>query len=154
MRNPYDVLGVARSASAAELTAAFLGLVRKLHPDEIKPDPAVASRFAEIKTSAGPSTAVKSIPKAIHASRTSKVAGARALSMRRFPHSKSPAARRRQPRSKKIHSPSSMHRRRRPMIVKEGNKFSVKSEKGKNLGVRAILAQMSMSSIGGVTLAR
>jgi len=48
MRDPYDVLGVARSASAAELTAAFLGLVRKLHPNEIKPDPAVASRFSEI----------------------------------------------------------------------------------------------------------
>ena len=48
MRDPYDVLGVKRSASAAELKAVFQNLVRKLHPDAIKCDPAMASRFAEI----------------------------------------------------------------------------------------------------------
>jgi hypothetical protein len=48
MRDPYDVLGVARSASAAELKAVFRKLVRKLHPDTIKHDPGAASRIAEI----------------------------------------------------------------------------------------------------------
>ena len=48
MRDPYDVLGVARSASAAELKAVFRKLVRKLHPDTIKHDPGAASRITEI----------------------------------------------------------------------------------------------------------
>lgn len=48
MRDPYDALGVVRSASAAELKAVFQELVRKLHPDAIKHDPGTASRFAEI----------------------------------------------------------------------------------------------------------
>src|ERR1035437_3942560 len=48
MRDPYDVLGVARSASAAELKAVFRKLVRELHPDTIKHDPGAASRIAEI----------------------------------------------------------------------------------------------------------
>jgi curved DNA-binding protein CbpA len=48
MRDPYDVLGVARSASAAELKAVFRKLVRELHPDTIKHDPGAASRIVEI----------------------------------------------------------------------------------------------------------
>src|SRR5712672_3932225 len=48
MRDPYDVLGVTRSASAAEIKSAFRKLAKKLHPDANKHDPKAASRFAEI----------------------------------------------------------------------------------------------------------
>ena len=48
MRDPYEVLGVARSASAAEVKSAFRKLAKKLHPDANKHDPKAASRFAEI----------------------------------------------------------------------------------------------------------
>jgi DnaJ-class molecular chaperone len=48
MRDPYEVLGVARSASAAEVKSAFRKLAKKLHPDANKQDPKAASRFAEI----------------------------------------------------------------------------------------------------------
>ena len=48
MRDPYEVLGVARSASAAEVKSAFRKLAKKLHPDANKADPKAASRFAEI----------------------------------------------------------------------------------------------------------
>jgi DnaJ-class molecular chaperone len=48
MRDPYEVLGVTRSASAAEIKTAFRRLAKKLHPDANKHDPKAASRFAEI----------------------------------------------------------------------------------------------------------
>src|SRR6266571_6677585 len=48
MRDPYEVLGVGRSASAAEIKSAFRRLAKKLHPDANKHDPKAASRFAEI----------------------------------------------------------------------------------------------------------
>ena len=48
MRDPYDVLGVSKSASAAEIKNAFRKLAKKLHPDANKHDPKAASRFAEI----------------------------------------------------------------------------------------------------------
>jgi DnaJ-class molecular chaperone len=48
MRDPYEVLGVDRKASAAEIKSAFRGLAKKLHPDANKNDPKAASRFAEI----------------------------------------------------------------------------------------------------------
>ena len=48
MRDPYEVLGVARGASAGEVKTAFRRLAKKLHPDANKHDPKAASRFAEI----------------------------------------------------------------------------------------------------------
>ena len=48
MRDPYEVLGVARGASAAEVKSAFRRLAKKLHPDANKHDPKAATRFAEL----------------------------------------------------------------------------------------------------------
>ncbi len=48
MRDPYQVLGVDRKASAADIKSAFRRLAKKLHPDANKNDPKAASRFAEI----------------------------------------------------------------------------------------------------------
>jgi DnaJ-class molecular chaperone len=47
MRNPYDVLGVPKSASAAEIKSAFRKLAKKYHPDQSK-EPRAKERFAEI----------------------------------------------------------------------------------------------------------
>jgi DnaJ-class molecular chaperone len=48
MRDPYEVLGVSKSASEAEVKSAFRKLAKKLHPDANKKDPKAASRFAEL----------------------------------------------------------------------------------------------------------
>ncbi len=48
MRDPYQVLGVTKSASAADIKSAFRKLAKKLHPDANKNDPKAASRFAEL----------------------------------------------------------------------------------------------------------
>src|SRR5205807_10094569 len=48
MRDPYDVLGVSKNASAAEIKGAFRRLAKKLHPDANKHDPKAAARFAEL----------------------------------------------------------------------------------------------------------
>ena len=48
MRDPYEVLGVDRKASAADIKSAFRRQAKKLHPDANKNDPKAASRFAEI----------------------------------------------------------------------------------------------------------
>ena len=48
MRDPYQVLGVSKGASEAEIKSAFRRLAKKLHPDANKHDPKAASRFAEL----------------------------------------------------------------------------------------------------------
>ena len=47
-RDPYEVLGVDRKASAGDIKGAFRRLAKKLHPDANKNDPKAAARFAEI----------------------------------------------------------------------------------------------------------
>ena len=48
MRDPYQVLGVSKGASEAEIKSAFRRQAKKLHPDANKHDPKAASRFAEL----------------------------------------------------------------------------------------------------------
>ena len=47
MRDPYDVLGVAKAASAPEIKKAFRHLAKKYHPDQNKNDPKAKEKFAE-----------------------------------------------------------------------------------------------------------
>jgi DnaJ-class molecular chaperone len=50
MRDPYEVLGVQRGASAAAIKSAYRKLAKKHHPDSNKNDPKSAARFAEINS--------------------------------------------------------------------------------------------------------
>ncbi|HVX79207.1 MAG TPA: J domain-containing protein [Bradyrhizobium sp.] len=50
MRDPYEVLGVPRGASAAAIKSAYRKLAKKHHPDNNKNDPKAAARFSEINT--------------------------------------------------------------------------------------------------------
>ena len=50
MRDPYEVLGVPRGASAAAIKSAYRKLAKKHHPDANKNDPKAAARFSELNS--------------------------------------------------------------------------------------------------------
>ena len=50
MRDPYEVLGVPRGASAAAIKSAYRKLAKKHHPDSNKNDPKAADRFSELNS--------------------------------------------------------------------------------------------------------
>lgn len=50
MRDPYEILGVPRTAPEADIKKAFRRLAKEWHPDRNKDDPAAKDRFAELNS--------------------------------------------------------------------------------------------------------
>ncbi len=48
MADPYDILGIGRSASEQEVKSAYRKLAKELHPDRNKDNPDAAERFSDI----------------------------------------------------------------------------------------------------------
>jgi DnaJ-class molecular chaperone len=50
MKNPYEILGVARNASATDIKKAYRKLARELHPDSSPNNPKAEDRFKDLST--------------------------------------------------------------------------------------------------------
>jgi hypothetical protein len=50
MRDPYEILGMPRTATAEEIKKRFRHLAKELHPDANKDDPGAGDRFVELNT--------------------------------------------------------------------------------------------------------
>jgi DnaJ-class molecular chaperone len=48
MRDPYDILGLKRSATEAEIKSAYRRLAKQLHPDRNTSDPKAKDKFSEL----------------------------------------------------------------------------------------------------------
>ena len=50
MRDPYEILGVPKGATASNIKSAYRRLAKKLHPDANKNDPKSAAQFSELNS--------------------------------------------------------------------------------------------------------
>ena len=60
MADLYEMLGVAREASADEIKKAYRKIARELHPD-VNPDPAVQDKFKDALALSGSPSSINSI---------------------------------------------------------------------------------------------